>query len=203
VSKNIKPNRNGRILLTMLLLFGAPYLFAWYFFFSGTALEIGNSSNRGNLVSPMQPMPEVQYQLHDGTQVTSAELADHWLMITVADGCDDLCGQALIIMQQSRRAQAVNRQYIKRMLVLTSAQDQAEDIAAKYQGTLVATAVEANGADAMPALLSAFEGLEAQQQGSIYLVDPRSNVMMTYNSDMPRDNLLKDMERLFKVIKMD
>ena len=97
MSENTKPNRNGRILLIMLTLFGAPYLFAWYFFFSGTALEIGNSSNKGNLVSPIRAMPETSYQLHNGNELTKADLQGHWLMISLAESCDELCEQALIV----------------------------------------------------------------------------------------------------------
>jgi len=199
VSENTKPNRNGRILLIMLTLFGAPYLFAWYFFFSGTALEIGNSSNKGNLVSPIRAMPETSYQLHNGNELTKADLQGHWLMISLAESCDELCEQALIVMQQSRRAQAVKRRHIKRVLVLTAGQEQAAALAEKYQGTLLVT-----GSDqSIQALANTLSGLEEQYQGSIYLVDPRMNVMMSYNADMPRNNLLKDMERLFKVINMD
>jgi hypothetical protein len=182
----------------MLVLFGAPYLVAWYFFFSGTSLEVGNPSNKGNLVSPIRPLPDMAYQLHDGSLLAVDTLQDHWLMISVAAGCDELCEQALIIMQQSRRAQAVNRRHIQRLLVLTAGQERAQELADLYQGTLVITGDVA----AVEHLTATFAGLEKQLQGSIYLVDPRLNVMMSYNAELPRNSLLKDMERLFKVINM-
>ncbi len=198
MSTDAKPKKNGRILLIMLVLFGAPYLVAWYFFFSGTSLDVGNSSNKGNLVSPIRPLAEVAYQLHDGTQLEVDDLKAHWLMISVAAGCDELCEQSLIIMQQSRRAQAVNRRHIKRLLVLTAGQERAGELAEQYEGTLVITGSEM----AVERLTASLAGLEEQHQGSIYLVDPKLNIMMSYNAGMPRDSLLKDMERLFKVINM-
>ena len=68
----------------------------------------------------------------------------------------------------------------------------------KYRGTKVVV----GDSVAIAALEQTFAGLEEGVNGDIYLVDPKQHVMMSYNKDMPRESLLKDMEKLFKVNKM-
>lgn len=193
-----KPNGNGRTLLLMMVVFGAPTILAMYLFFSGAWLKFGDASNMGNLVSPIRPVPEVTLQTSDGEALRLADLKDSWVMITIADECDEVCDNALYIMQQSRSAQAVNRQYVERLLVLKTDAGNASAMAEKYRGTKVVVGDSA----AIAALETTLAGLEQGINGDIYLVDPKQHVMMTYNKDMPRESLLKDMEKLFKVNKM-
>jgi cytochrome oxidase Cu insertion factor (SCO1/SenC/PrrC family) len=198
VTEQAKPTGNGRTLLAMMVVFGAPTILALYLFFSGAWLKFGDASNMGNLVSPIRPVPDVTFQTSTGKPLALAELADNWIMITIANGCDEACDNALYIMQQSRSAQAVNRQYVERILVLKGDVSQAEAMAEKYRGTKVIT----GDSSAIAALEKTFAGLEQGVNGDIYLVDPKQHVMMSYNKDMPRESLLKDMEKLFKVNKM-
>lgn len=198
MTEQAKPNGNGRTLLAMMVVFGAPTILALYLFFSGTWLKFGDASNMGNLVSPIRPVPDVTFKTSAGEPLALAELADNWIMITIANGCDEACDNALYIMQQSRSAQAVNRQYVERILVLKGDVSQAEVMVDKYRGTKVITGDSAS----IATLEQTFAGLEQGINGDIYLVDPKQHVMMTYNKDMPRESLLKDMEKLFKVNKM-
>lgn len=181
-----------------MVVFGAPTILAMYLFFSGAWLKFGDASNMGNLVSPIRPVPDVSLQTAAGDALRLADMKDNWVMVTIADGCDEVCENALYIMQQSRSAQAVNRQYVQRLLVLKGGQAQAEALAEKYQGTQIVVGDIA----AINALEQAFAGLEEGVNGDIYLVDPKQHVMMSYNKNMPRESLLKDMEKLFKVNKM-
>lgn len=198
MTNQAKPNSNGRTLLLMMLVFGAPTILALYLFFSGAWLKFGDASNMGNLVSPIRAVPDVTLQTSDGEALRLADLQDNWVMITIADQCDEVCDNALYIMQQSRSAQAVNRQYVERLLVLKSDASQANVWSEKYRGTKVVI----GDSVAIAALEQTFAGLEQGVNGDIYLVDPKQHVMMSYNKDMPRESLLKDMEKLFKVNKM-
>lgn len=198
MTNQAQANGNGRTLLLMMVVFGAPTILAMYLFFSGAWLKFGDASNMGNLVSPIRPVPDVSLQTAAGDALRLADMKDNWVMVTIADGCDEVCENALYIMQQSRSAQAVNRQYVQRLLVLKGGQAQAEALAEKYQGTQIVVGDIA----AINALEQAFAGLEEGVNGDIYLVDPKQHVMMSYNKNMPRESLLKDMEKLFKVNKM-
>jgi len=192
--RSIKP------VILMFVLFGAPYLFSWYFFFSGDTISISSPTNKGILISPIKPLSQVQLPLLNGGQLDTADFAGYWTMMMVTDSCQQTCSEVLFTMQQSRKAMAVKRKFIKRVLIVNNVLDaQTVDAASQFEGTQVV----AGPANSLDRILDDLKDLAPKIENTIFLVDPKLNLMMAYTDDMPGTFLLKDLERLFKIIQME
>lgn len=195
-----KPNQKKRLnpLLIMILVFGLPYALAWYFMYVGDPTEFEAPNHAGLLISPMVPLPDYSLETIDGKQLSSAELANNWLLFTTSAQCKDACKRALLVMRQVRKAMAVDREVIKPILLLNDDNALAKldvDLATEFQNLSIIkhSSAQASG------LLEIFKLGSDPIENSIYMVDPYGNFMMAYPADSDQLGLLDDMKRLLKV----
>lgn len=182
--------RQRRLLIGLAVLFFAPLGLSFYLYYGRSSLQPGTRVNRGELVTPVQPMPRVALPLlQEGT--TSADLLiGKWtLLYAVIGRCDDLCRSKLYETRQVRIALDRDLPRVQRVLVADPACCDAGFLPSEHPDLI---AVRAAGAAALLAALP-------PGQGRIYIVDPLGNLMMSYAPDAKPKGLLEDMKRLLKL----
>lgn len=178
-----EPVRRGRVQLVLLALaFAAPFalaLLAWRYDWA-----TGKTSNYGELIVPARPLAGEVF----------ARLRGRWLLVTFdAAACDAYCERKLYFMRQVRRAQGKDEERIARLWLLT-------DAAAPR--TALLEAVEGTHRAPAGALAAQFPAAGALAD-HIYVVDPLGNLMMRYPRDPDPSRMLKDLQRLLKVARLD
>jgi cytochrome oxidase Cu insertion factor (SCO1/SenC/PrrC family) len=181
-------------LLALIALFALPPIAAWLFYFNPQWLPEGRT-NHGVLIDPPRTMDQFSLQTPDGEPFGWANLREKWSLVVLAEGtCDEACIQRLIKMRQIRRAQGANRQRVERLLILLPDPDGRADIPSLngLEGTRIALA-SAN----RDAVLEQFETARAPLDQSIFIIDPRVDLMMAHDmSQITSKQILEDLEKL-------
>jgi len=179
-------------LLAMVVVFAAPVLAAWFFYFNPQYLP-STRSNRGELIQPVIPLnADLGLRKVDGSPLDTNPFEEKWTLISLnAAPCEQACRNKLIALRQIRLALGETRYSVERLQILTGTET-APDWGDEFEGMKVALA------DAR--LLTALGGSESAQE-RLYILDPMGNLMMRYAPDAPVKDTLKDMERLLKASK--
>ena len=191
--KNENAGKRGRMtpLLLVAALFALPFAASWIMYFGGWMPF--TPGNKGELISPIIELPEQILSTAAGGGVDVDSLRGSWVFLYVTgDRCDDDCVRAAYEMRQVRLALAENAPHVQRLIV-TADKDATEKSVGQFPGTRII--VDGGVALRVERLLRTAGEPVA---GSLYVVDPRGNVILRYiNANSPKD-LLADMSRLFK-----
>ncbi len=182
-------------LMVMLVLFGLPYLLAWYFLNQDEAPWSEPTSNHGTLVSPMIPMGNYTLNTSEG-DLPSASLEGKWLILTSTDHCDLTCQQTLFTMRQARKSTGVNRKAIVPIVIET-----VPNALKAFDADLTVAFPKLHIARADTAFLSKLGQAHETLHNTVYVIDPYGNLMMVYPAGSEQAGLMHDLERLLKVNK--
>lgn len=186
--------RRGRLQLLMLVVvFGAPLVASYVMYFTGWLPQ--GRANRGVLIDPVVPLPSVMLARWDGGTFELRQIKDQWLMLAVsAQGCAEACRANLYKLRQVRKAVGEGALEVERALVILDGQIPVDRGALErdYKDTIFLVA-DRNFTEAWLPLLKQHD---PAVDGSVYLVDPRGNLMMRYAPGQDGKDLLKDLLRL-------
>ncbi|MEZ5497847.1 MAG: hypothetical protein R3E77_00320 [Steroidobacteraceae bacterium] len=170
---------------TLLALFGLfflPLLAAFYLYYVG-GWRPAAATNHGELLRPAIALPAV-----------NGLLRERWTLVYVGDGrCDDDCERALWVMRQTRLSLNNDMARVARLFLATSNCCREQFLQREHAGLDV---VAADSGDA--AGIAARFPVEARGK-SIFLVDPRGNLMMQTNAGDDPKGLLEDLKKLLKL----
>lgn len=192
--------RSRLSLLTIFSLFAAPVILAWLAFYVFPEWVPEGTSNHGQLVSPVRPLPVFELGTVGGESVDNSFLRARWTFITLLQGeCDKSCVQLLYKVRQVRLGQGKNIDRLQRLLLWDAtgvAFDRQRELQEHFPGLVIADLKGEKHKD----LLQVFEldDRNPLQAGRIYLVDPLGNLMMSYEQDDEPRGMLKDLGRLLK-----
>jgi hypothetical protein len=111
-------------------------------------------------------------------------------LVFIGDGrCDQRCQQALYDTRQVRLALDRDMKRVQRVFIATGECCQLQELSRAHPDLIVVRAAPENGA-----LLA-----QLPSSGSVYLVDPLTNLVMRYGSQVPAKGLLEDLKRLLKL----
>ena len=188
--------------LIMLILFSIPYLLSWQMIITGDSPLFKQGVSKGELIIPVRQFPSLSFTTLDGSIVTQEAFKGKWSFLTVGPStCNAQCLDALVTIRQVRRAMAVDRQRIKRFIMLTDEDDLSQFkalVADEQHGLSVLLAAGATQKAFKKVLSPDGEVLDA----GLYLIDPLGNLMMYYAPGIEGKKILKDIQRLFKVSKI-
>ena len=189
-----KPNRWP--LLLMVVVFAAPILAAWFFYFNPEYLP-ATRSNRGELIEPMVKLDTDSGLLNpDGSPFDLANLSGKWTLVSLNRApCGDDCRNRLTGLRQIRLALGETRFSVERLQILTDTDDTGA-LKQDFEGMHIVLAQGSAGTKLLDAL-----GEGAAALDRTYILDPMGNLMMRYQADAPAKDTLKDMERLIKASK--
>lgn len=177
----------------LLGVFFAPLALAFLLYYGSGGWRPPGSTNRGELISPARPLPNVELPTPAGPPLAASAWRGKWTLVYVGDGrCDERCRAALTLMRQTRLALNKDMTRVQRIFLATGNCCDRAYFDAEHPGLTIALADN----DAGATLLAAFPDTAA---GSIYIVDPLGNLMMRHApAAAPSKDLLEDLRKLLK-----
>jgi len=185
----------------MFVLFGLPYIAAFYFYFNRDEMNLGVTSNYGTIITPARPLPDVNLLKLDSSSFKLSSLKGKWILLSIgSSSCQQDCVDNLYKIRQIKKA--VGQEY-KRITKLFFLKDQSniesfKQLLKEYPGMDV---IVPSGKDYENYLLN-FSYEESKVEDSIFIIDPLGNYMMTYPKGADASKILKDIERLLQVSKI-
>lgn len=200
---NVPPDANARRsraqVWLLIGMFFAPLAiaFALYYGLGSGGWRPHGSTNKGDLIHPARPLPQVTLQTPTGEPLEIRSLQDQWILVYAGDGqCDARCREALVLTRQTRLALNQDMTRVQRLFLVNAHCCDEEYLHTEHPDLITALTDD----DAGRQLLSVFpEGSAASTQGRIYIVDPLGNLMMSYSPQAPRKGLLEDLKKLLKL----
>jgi cytochrome oxidase Cu insertion factor (SCO1/SenC/PrrC family) len=180
-----RPSRTQLILLAVLFL--APLMFAFATYYGSNWRPLGHT-NHGDLIEPAMPLPELPAL---ATPVAPHLFKGKWSLVYIGDGqCDDACRQTLFFMQQTQQSLGA---LIPRTQRVWLAGDHccSANVDKTVQPPLIQVDAQGDGAHAW---LAAFPA--DPHRTTIFIVDPRGNLMMRYDSTADPKGLREDLKKL-------
>ncbi len=189
------------VLLTMLVLFSAPYVASFVLYNFGDNFSIG-TTNYGELLSPRVQLESIKFQTLDNKDVEAKNYEGKWLLLAIGSSdCGEPCKASLYKMRQIRKLMAVERAWVRRAYAITDQADLAglKDFMQDYEGTDLFTISEET--------LNNIEHHLNIEKGTVgnrmLLVDPAGDIILTYPQEPDPKGVHGDIEKLFKVTKRE
>lgn len=190
----LKSKKTAIIMALLTLLFVVPFFAAWLTYSKGIFLS-GRKVNHGLLLQPPLALSSLSL-IHEG-QNNTKPLNGKWVLLYLSISPDDpLLDHNLYYMRQIRQATGKNRDRIERALVTLTENSAVETkLQTAFKGTqhfIISQAKYGQFESRLPKKL-------ALKKGSLYLVDPLGNIILSYAPDAAPKGILKDLERVLKV----
>jgi len=190
-----RDSQSRRRVLWLAAFFFLPLALSFLLYY-GELWRPQGTTNKGSLITPARPLPEVALTLADGTQSAPDILRGKWTWIYIGDGqCDARCRAALTDIRQARLLLVEKMDRVQRAFLVTGKCCDSEYLRSEHPGLIVARFDK-------PEFMAPF-ALDATDKpelaGRIYLVDPLGNLMMSYAPDAPSMGLLEDIKKLLKL----
>ena len=197
-TSNSNPWRNRIMVLSIALICIIPFSFAWYLAKNPQLIKDRQKTNFGHLVTPAQT---IDYDLFLQSPVTGVEnlpeLKGHWVIVQIvaAPVCGAGCKQTLENTEKVRLLTSKDISRVRRLLVFPGNADPAstQDVARQYPALLMT----GMSAALQQRLQEAVGG--PVQDGTVFLLDPQSNVMMWYEPGADPFGILRDLQRLLRI----
>jgi hypothetical protein len=193
-----RPKRGTPLLLA--LLFFTPLLLAFAIYY-GSAWRPTGRTNHGVLIEPARSLPPIALPQIAPPQIASSSGGDSlaaadvltrkWSLVYVGSGnCDAGCRDTLYFMRQTHLGLANLIPRVQRVFLVTGACCD-RDYLAREQPNLIT--LNAEGA-AGSALLAQFPA--ERRDSTIFVVDPRGNLMLRYDAHQDPKGLRNDLKKL-------
>ncbi|MGS0740976.1 SCO family protein [Glaciimonas sp. GG7] len=188
--KNLK--RNGRLKMFVIIAICAAPMIASYFTYY--VIKPQSRNNYGTLIDPVKfAIPELGSTTLDGIPMTLDAFKGKWVMLQVDSGdCQKACKDKLFEIRQLRAMQGKERERIEPVWLITDDKPLDKQGLLPFDGTHM---LRVN-----PALLKAWLPTEAGTTAAdhIYLIDPRSNLMMRFPKDADPYKVKTDLSKLLR-----
>ena len=190
------PLRSRKQVYVLIGVFFAPLLLAFLLYY-GFDVRPPGSTNKGDLIQPPVPLPEVTLPGVSDQNLPANILRGKWTMVFIGDGaCDNRCREALTLMRQTRLALNDDITRVQRLFLVSGNCCDSNYLDQEQRGLLLGRIDNPEG----KTWLETFpDGAAAIAHGRIYLVDPLGNLMMKYEPNAPQKALLEDLKKLLKL----
>jgi hypothetical protein len=192
-----RPKRG--VLLLLLLLFFAPLLLAFVLYY-GSHWRPNGRTNHGVLIEPARTLPLIalpQVALAPGAAPGGDALAaadvltGKWSLVYANSGdCNADCRDTLYFMRQTYLGLADLASRVQRVFLVTAGCCDRDYLAREQPGLITLNADGAAGA----VLLAQFPS--ERRSSSIFVVDPRGNLMLRYDAHDDPKGLRNDLKKL-------
>lgn len=179
--------RRARLkLLGIFLLFLGPLALSYFLYYGLHGLRGGGATNKGELLTPAEPLPEIALTGAGGSTTSMAVLRQQWTFLQVApDGCDRVCRDSLDETRQVWLLLHDERQRVQRVLFVGGTPPRLEKLplVEVYSGRL-------------HPLWALIQQHGAAQAGTVYLIDPHGNWVLYYPPTQDGEGLYRDTKHL-------
>jgi hypothetical protein len=174
--------RSRRVLLLLVALFFAPLLLSFLMYY-GLSWRPAGHTNHGTLIEPPRPLP-----------AASAVFLGKWSLVYVGSGdCDAECHNALYFMRQTQLGLGHLLPRVQRVFIATARCCDQAFLEREHSGLLTVDPPESERAP----LLAQFPA-DARDK-TLFIVDPRGNLMMRYDAHADPRGLHEDLEKLLNL----
>lgn len=178
-------------------IFLVPLALAFFLYYGSGGWRPAGTTNRGELIQPVRPLPEVELLTPSGEAFAASNWRGKWTLLYVGDGrCDTRCREALTLMRQTRLALNQDMNRVQRVFLATANCCEQSYLDAEHAGLLIARLDVPQAAPLSELLAQTGVGGGA---GMIYVVDPLGNLMMRHAPGVPPKGLLEDLKKLLKL----
>ena len=188
----IQARRKGRLKLFVLLFVCAAPIIASYVTFY--IIKPSGRTNYGAFIDQRShPMPKLSSTTLDGRPETLEQYAGKWIMLKVGGGrCDEACAKQLFAMRQLRTMQGKNMDRVERVWLITDKEP--------VDTMLIRAYDDMHMLRVLPEQLSKWLPLDGQGklEDHIFMIDPRSNLMMRFPKDPDHKRMNKDIAKLLR-----
>ncbi len=217
-------NRQGKartrrpiiILLILLVIFLVPIAIAWLLYANDKTLG-GGTVNHGQLIQPPFAVSTLklktdQGKLLDNAQPKPTKLAEKiappsptrtngkWLILLLCSRPgDQSCQQGLYKMRQIRLATGKDQKRVERAILTYQNAMINPNLNKALQRYMRTRHLVINKNQFDQVIVNKVKQPYALASGTIYIVDPLGNVMISYKPNANPRNIFKDMERLLQV----
>ncbi|HXN10126.1 MAG TPA: hypothetical protein VN859_02730 [Steroidobacteraceae bacterium] len=182
--------RSRGLLALLVALFFAPLLLAFLMYYGSHWRPLGRT-NHGTLIEPPRPLPRLSLQRPDGSEAGDGVLVGRWSLVYVANGeCDAACHATLYFMHQSYLAMGNLIPRLQQVFLATGQCCDREFLAREHPDLLALD----GGGGAAATWLAQIPG-DARSH-TLFIVDPRGNLMMRYDAFMDPKGLREDLKKL-------
>jgi len=192
VTQDTSRRRSGRWKLFAVLMVCAAPLIASYL--SYYVIKPEGRTNYGILIDQQShPMPKLNSTTLDGRPETLEHYAGKWIMVKVGGGaCDKACQDQLYAMRQLRTMQGKNMDRVERVWLVTDEQP--------IDTMLIRVYDDMHILRVKPEELAKWLPLEpgGKLEDHLFLVDPRSNLMMRFPKNPEPARVHKDIAKLLR-----
>jgi len=188
----VRQRRSGRWKLFAVLLVCAAPLMASYL--SYYVIKPEGRTNYGTLIDQRtHPMPKLSSTTLDGRPETLENYAGKWIMVKVGGGaCNEACARQLFAMRQLRTMQGKNMERVERVWLITDNEPIDTMLIRQYDDMHMLRVPRAQLSHWLPVEIG------TKLDDHIFLIDPRSNLMMRFPKDPDPRKVHKDLAKLLK-----
>jgi len=197
------PQTSARLKLILLaLVFLGPLALAWALYFGSPGWTPQERTNRGQLLDPARPLPEIALQAPGGGPVGRDVFDDQWTLVYVDSGaCMDACRKRLHDTRQVRAALHRRAVRVQRVYVSLDRDLPEGGIAARLDERHPNLKSYRAADDRLARFLGATVD-NVGDNGFVYLLDPLGNWVLYYRPDQPAEAMLDDLKKLLKVSRI-
>nr|WP_307729664.1 MULTISPECIES: cytochrome C oxidase subunit I [unclassified Massilia] len=139
------------------------------------------------------PMPKLTSTTLDGRSETLENYAGKWIMVKVGGGaCNEACAKQLFAMRQLRTMQGKNMERVERVWLITDNEPIDTMLIRQYDDMHMLRVPRAQLSHWLPVEIG------TKLDDHIFLIDPRSNLMMRFPKDPDPRKVHKDLAKLLK-----
>ncbi|MDB6082455.1 MAG: hypothetical protein JWN43_336 [Gammaproteobacteria bacterium] len=188
--------RQRRLLVALALLFFAPLAVSFYLYYGHVGWRPGGRVNRGDLIDPPRPLPEVSLPVVGHEAGTKPDfLKGKWTLLYVGPGnCSARCRTDLYNTRQVRIALNRDMDRVQRVFIAQGECCDRRFLEAQHPDLVIVRGIPA--AAPLLALLPTVDGIAPAMADRIYVIDPLGNLMLSYSSDANPKGMLEDLKRL-------
>lgn len=187
-----KARWNGRLkLLVLLLVCAAPIIASYVTYY---IIKPEGRTNYGAFIDQRaHPMPKLTSTTLDGRPEALEQYAGKWIMVKVGGGaCAQACLKQLFAMRQLRTMQGKNMDRIERVWLITDNEPVDTVLIRQYDDMHMLRVPREQLSRWLPVEIG------TTLDDHIFLIDPRSNVMMRFPKDPEPRKVHKDLAKLLK-----
>ena len=178
-------------LIALLMVCAAPIIASYVTYY---IIKPSGRTNYGAFIDQRaHPMPELATTTLDGRPEKLQGYAGKWVMLKVGGGaCEEACLKQLFAMRQWRTMQGKNMDRIERVWLITDSAPIDTRIIRQYDDLHMLRVAP----ETLVKWLPVDKG--ARLEDHIFLIDPRSNLMMRFPKDPDPRRVHKDVAKLLK-----
>jgi len=189
-----QPPTNRRTFFVVLALFFAPLLVAFFLYY-GTGWRPMGGTNKGELISPAVPLPEVPLKTAQGGNTDSTLLRKTWTLVYLSQSeCNESCQVAVRAMRNVR--QLLGKDMSRTAATMLLSGECCEEAFIKTNSDITLVRVDDEAGNKLLASFPVLDGVAALQSGRIFMVDPLGNLMMSYKPGVDPRDIYKDLKKL-------